>query len=111
MCKRELSRAIRNHYYTDPQGREVRLMHPVREAQMSFWVDIRTARPQAMRLSLQNRRRGILCDCHQHDTDLRSFNDNNLYGEQLPLGDYNFNSDLEEMRRPTNYPDERPDDE
>ena len=42
--KQELARALRQEYYTDPQGREVRRMHPVRitdgPQQMVIWHDI-----------------------------------------------------------------------
>lgn len=111
MCKRELARAIRNEYYDDPQGREVRVMHPVRGEQMVFWVNIQTARPEHMRISLQNRRYAILYDCRQHRIDFRSYNDNNLYGAKLPPADYNFNLDLEELDKPTDYPEEKLDEE
>src|SRR5207249_6853491 len=60
MFKRDMSRALRNEYYTDPQEREVRVNHPIRGEQGVLWVDIRTAAPHAMRVSLAARRHGIL---------------------------------------------------
>src|SRR5436309_2942713 len=41
-CKRELARTCREEYYTDPQHREVRSLHPVRikdgDKQMIIWA-------------------------------------------------------------------------
>lgn len=111
LCKRDMSRALRNEYYTDPQGREVRVMHPARSEQTVLWASIRTASPDHMRVSLQWRRQGVLADCRQHKTDFDSYNENNPHGATLPLFDYNFNPDLEEMAYPTEYPESRPDDE
>jgi hypothetical protein len=106
-CKRELSRACRDEYYTDPQGRDVRKMHPVRirtrPTQLVFWVDITTAQPKHMRRSFSQRRRMILADCRQHKTDVDSYNDKNIYNEGLPLFDYNFSVDLKEESLPTYY--------
>jgi len=113
-CKRELGQAVRAEYYTDPQGRDVRKMHPVRVKdpdgeQMVIWADIQFAKPNHMRVSFQQRRLGILADCKQHKTDVDSYNDNNEYHVQL-LFDYDFNTDLEEGSLPTDYPN-GPDDE
>ena len=46
----ELARAMREEYYTDPQGREVRTKHAARTTsrsgiQSTLWDDIRTADP------------------------------------------------------------------
>jgi hypothetical protein len=118
VCKRELARALRNEYIRDPQGREVRRMHPARfprndgsGRQMVLWADIFQARPNHMRVSMQQRRNGILADARQHKTDLDSYNANNVHDARLPLFDYNFNKDLEELALPTTYPDRKPDDE
>jgi hypothetical protein len=111
-CKRELARACREEYYTDPQGRDVRRMHPARfpftGGQMVLWADITKARPNHMYVSLQQRRNGILFDCRQHKTDADSYNENNRFNAALPLFDYNFATDLEELTLPTEYPNEKP---
>lgn len=108
MFKRDMARALRNEYYEDPQGREVRKNHPVRGEQGVLWVDHQTARPEQIRVSLQTRRRGILADCVQCSIDFDSYNDNNLYGVKLPPMDFNFNTDLDELKKPTDYPEEKP---
>jgi hypothetical protein len=113
-CKRELAQALRTEYLTDSQGREVRRMHPVRlkdrddGRQMVIWADFEFAKPNHMRVSLSQRRQGLLAGCRQHKTDLESYNDNNRFDATLPLFDYNFNPDLEESELPTSYPDEKP---
>jgi hypothetical protein len=108
-CKRELSQALRVEYMKDPQGRDVRRMHPVRikdegGEQMVLWADIEYAKPNHMRISFQQRRQGILADCRQHKTDVESYNDNNRFKASL-LFDYDFNADLQELELPTKYPD------
>src|ERR1700733_5966964 len=94
-CRRELADALRVQSYTDPQGREIRKMHPVRirekEHQMVIWADIETAKPEHMKISFSQSRQGISADCVAHNTIVESFNDNNRYGATLELFDYNFN--------------------
>ncbi len=112
LLRRQLANALRTEYYTDPQGREVRKNHPVVITEglqrKWYWASIKEAQPRHMRLSLQQRRLGILADCKQHRIDFDSYNDNNKYGATLPLFDYDFNKDLEELSLPTHYPNEKP---
>jgi hypothetical protein len=108
MFKRELTRAMRNEYYEDAQGREVRLNHPVPGDQGWLWVNLRTARPEQMRVSFAVKRRGILADCLRCSIDFDSYNDNNLYGVKLGQMDFNFTPDVDESRQPDKYPDKRP---
>lgn len=111
-CKEQLSEACRSEIVKDPQGREVRRMHPVRivedSRQMVFWADIFTAKPGHMRLSFQQKRKAILADCRAHKTEVASYNDNNVFQVRLPLPDYNFNPDLNELEQATEYPEEKP---
>jgi hypothetical protein len=111
-CKEQLAEACRSEQFTDPQGRDVRTMHPVRivdgPKQMVFWADFRTARPSHMRLSFQQRRRAILDDCKSHKTDVESYNDNNSFSVKLPPFSYNFDTDIKEMELPTDYPEDKP---
>ncbi len=90
-CRRELADALRVQHYTDPQGREIRRMHPVRIAtigeQMVIWADIMTAKPQHMRLSLAQNRQGILADCLAHSAIVDSYNENNRHDATLDLFD------------------------
>src|ERR1039457_2908338 len=111
-CKEQLSEACRSEVYKDPQGRDVRRMHPVRivdgPQQMVFWADITTAKPGHMRLSFQQRRTAILADCKAHKTDVEFYNDNNSFKVALPLFSYNFDPDIRELQLPNQYPDEKP---
>ena len=60
MCKRDFSRAYREQYHKDPQGRSVRTFHAVKEArgesQHVFWADMRTAPEEHMENAFRQRR-------------------------------------------------------
>ena len=80
MCANELSKAMREEYLTDPQGRKVRAKHVAtlkeRNEQFPLWADIRTASREHMSLAFSQRRQQIVGDCHQLKTDVDSFNEN-----------------------------------
>ncbi len=109
-CARELSRAARQEFYEDPQGREVRKKHCYSIVDESgqhrwVWVDISSAKPDQMHRSLATRRRAALGDVVQLNTDLSSYNDNNPYGANLEMS-FNFDEDLADMEQPEDYPEE-----
>lgn len=109
MCARELSQAAREEYYTDPQGRRARAKHACRignadGTQTYLWADIRTAQPDHMRMSLQQRRMSTVGDLKQLKTDQESYNDNNVHGARIQLS-FDFTEDLAELEHPTDYPD------
>jgi hypothetical protein len=112
--KDELRRAAQEDYYTDPQGRTVRRKHAIvikeGEVQKSLWADIETAPPEHMKLSLQQRRRGVLGDVTQLKTDMDSYNENNNPGQPIQMS-FNFDEDLNEMGEDGTYPDAPPDDD
>ena len=112
---RELSRAMREECYTDPQGRRVRTKHAARrfgeelavegdeaKSQKMFWADIRTDDPDHIILALQQRRQQIVGDCKQLKTDADSFNENHPSEKQVQIV-FNFMEDLEELDQPTEY--------
>jgi hypothetical protein len=115
-CKLDLARALKAERFTDENGNEIRRNHAIRikskdsSQQMVLWVDIKTAKPKPMRLSLQQRRLAILADCYRHSLDTEWYNEHNVHKGQVPLFDYDFNKDLEEKKLPTDYPEENPDD-
>lgn len=110
MCARELSRAAREEFYTDPQGREVRKKHcyTIVDEQGQhrwLWVDIQTAKPDQIRKSAAARRRSALGDVVQLHTDVSSYNDNNPYGASIQMS-FNFDEDIAELGHPEEYPEE-----
>jgi len=83
MCARDIARALREEYYTDPQGRRVRTKHAAKfpapdteDGQKTLWDDIRTAHRPFMERAFKGRRSQIVGDCVQLNTDVKSYNDN-----------------------------------
>ena len=98
---RELGRAMREEYITDPQGRSVRAKHvaPFKKEggeQAYFWGDIRDRQRGFMETALQHRRSSIVGDCRQLKVDTDSFNQNYNDGEPIQLS-FDFTYDIEEM--------------
>jgi hypothetical protein len=116
VLRRLLSRALRNEYIVDPQGREVRKHHPVISEvktaegikKQSTWYTIFDAPPEKMRASLQLRRRAALADVMQLKFDFDSYNENNRQGGSLAPMDFDFNKDIDELSQPVTYPNEAP---
>jgi hypothetical protein len=79
-CADQLSRAMRDEYITDPQGRSIRAKHVARISkngkQLALWEDIRTADSQHMGIAFQQRREQIVGDCTQLRKDVDSYNEN-----------------------------------
>jgi hypothetical protein len=98
-CADQLSRAMREEYIVDPQGRTIRAKHAARfdkdGRQQTLWADIRTAPVGHMRVAFQQRRQQIVGDCKQLKADVDSYNQNARPSEpiQLPL---DFTLDVEE---------------
>jgi hypothetical protein len=117
--RRDLSRHLRNEYFIDPQGREVRRNHPIMvptqtqdgEKLRPLYKELFHAGADHMRASFQLRRRGVVRDVMQMDLDFRSWNDNNVFRAKLDKMDYNINKDLDELNMPTTYPDGVDDDD
>jgi len=101
-CAEQFAIALREEFYTDPQGRRVRTKHaarmPLSETgeQQVFWDDIRTASRKHMEISFQSRRQAIVADCHQLKIDADSYNENTNDGPPIQLV-FDFRADLEEL--------------
>lgn len=99
-CADHLARAMREEYYTDPQGRKVRVKHVAifkRDGeQLPLWGDIRSESRDFMERSLQQRRHAIVGDCRQLKNDADSYNENTNKGEQIRLV-FDFAIDLKEL--------------
>lgn len=111
-CAHDLSKAMREEYITDPQGRRVRAKHAATflkgETQLTLWDDISTAEKGHMEFAFQQRRQQIVGDCKQLKTDVDSFNDNNKQGAviQLTLDFTNDVAEAEAITKPKNDDDE-----
>ena len=99
-CADQLSRAMREDYITDAQGRTVRAKHAARLKnnghQMAFWADIRTADRSYMEIAFKQRRRQIVGDCHQLKMDVDSYNENRCKDTPIQMV-FDFTRDLEEL--------------
>ncbi|MGO4660094.1 hypothetical protein AB4Z34_35870 [Ensifer sp. 2YAB10] len=100
-CAEELSRALRDEYVTDPQGRRIRTKHAATytegNEQFVLWDDIRTAPPAHMQRAFQQRRHQILGDCKQLKSDVDSFNQNRQPPQPIQIV-FDFTLDLEEAK-------------
>lgn len=92
----QLSRAMREEYIVDNQGRTVRAKHAARFDQGVLWADIRTAPREHMEIAFQQRRHQIVGDCRQLKTDVDSFNDNGNSGRLIQMV-FDFRDDLAEL--------------
>jgi hypothetical protein len=119
MLRREISRELKNQYFVDPQGREVRSNHailieiqtPRGIKRFSRWLPLFDAPAEHMRLSAQLRRKSAFADVRQLALDLESYNDNNHFGGTIPIPSFDFNQDIEDSRQSTSYNEEPEDDE
>jgi hypothetical protein len=107
MCARDVSRALREEFYTDPQDRRVRAKHaariPVKNAdgsieQMTFWGDQRTEPREFMERAFMQHRRQIVGECTSLSFCVDSYNDNVCPDNpiQLPL---DFTDDVAENKQ------------
>ncbi len=99
-CAEELSKAMREEYVKDTQGRKIRTKHAATfkqgSEQLVLWDDIRTASHNHMQRAFQQRRQQILGDCKQLKNDVDSYNENRL--PVVPIQTvFDFTIDLEEI--------------
>jgi hypothetical protein len=107
LCKRDFSRAFREQYHTDPQGRSVRTFHAVTRSSTAgkqgvFWADMREASAEHMELAFSQRRNLIVGECLQLKKDVDSYNDNNTSGALIQMI-FDFSEDIAEREQPTRY--------
>ncbi len=94
----DLSRALREQYITDPQGRRVRSKHAIRQEgeQGSLWADIKLATREHMAAAFQQRRQQVVADCRQLKIDVDSYNQNQNSGKPIQMI-FDFTLDLAEL--------------
>jgi len=99
-CADEIARAMREEYFTDPQGRRVRAKHAAKFVQdglqATLWGDIRSEDRRFFAVAFQQRRQQILGECQQLKTDVDSFNENRNSGEAIQIV-FDFTMDLAEI--------------
>jgi hypothetical protein len=111
-CAGEIAAAMRQEFYTDPQGRRVRKKHAFRdvieladgtEEQMYLWIDVTDAPAEQVEMAFQYQRKLIVGDCKQLKTDVDSYNDNNPHSHYVEVS-FDFGEDMAEAEQPTTYP-------
>ena len=112
LCASDIAAAMRQEYFTDPQGRRVRKKHAFPQSielpegnyeQMFLWIDVTDASHEEVEMAFQYGRKLIVGDCKQLKTDVDSYNENNTHGRLIEMS-FNFGDDLEEAAQPTSYP-------
>jgi hypothetical protein len=106
LCKKDFSRAFRERYHKDPQGRNVRTFHAVKKVsgsrQQVLWADMRTVDAEHMEEAFSQRRRQIVGECKQLNNDVESYNENNTHSGYFQL-ELDFNVDILESSQSTEY--------
>ena len=109
LCTEQISKAMREEYYIDPQGRKVRTKHVALlnegDEQRHIWEDIRSKNRDHMAVAFQQRRNLIVDDCQQLKTDGDSFNENSCPDNPIPMS-FDFTDDLAEIEAEKNAEDE-----
>ncbi len=99
-CADDLSKALREEYRVDANGRRYRAKHAVRinsgGIQLSFWADIDTAPRVHMEKAFFQRRRNIVGGCYQLKTDVDYFNGKYSSNEPINLV-LDFTMDVKEI--------------
>lgn len=95
----QMSRALREEYVVDPQGRRVRANHSARVAeaggeQLDMWGNAAAGR-DFMELALRQRRQQVVGDLFQLKQDTDSYNENHNPGPPIQL-ELNFRDDVAE---------------
>jgi hypothetical protein len=110
--RRDLVKALKDEEVTDGQGRTIPRRAAIRikgDKHQSRWFDFLAAKPRKALTSLAQQRRSLVAYARKIKLKQESYNDNNQYGAELPLFDYNLNKDLRDAEQPTVWPEDAPD--
>lgn len=117
LFKMAMSRAIGRERVVDADGNPIRknVVFRVKKGDAGqgyfyFWGELMRMKPQHVKMSMQQRLLGLANRAIQLDRDKTYYNEHNEFGAQLEL-DYDLNPHVENSKNPTEYPDERPDDD
>lgn len=116
--KRRFRRHLSHRFLTDPQNREVRALHAIPYHEVTpdgvrqgfRYYPLFTTDAEKIKLSLQWKRKNALNRVVQIENDRLSYNDNNIFGATIDSMSFDFDTELEERRLPTEYPESAPDD-
>jgi hypothetical protein len=96
----DMSRALREEYRTDKQGRRYRAKHAVRISrggvQLTLWADMDRSSREHMQMAFAQRRQGIVGDCLHLRIDVDAYNDKNASQPALQLV-LDFTQDVAEL--------------
>ncbi|MGA3172379.1 MAG: hypothetical protein ABSE62_15360 [Chthoniobacteraceae bacterium] len=119
LCAREVSRAMRTQFYTDPDGNRVRRKYAVRrlvtqadgsQKMMPFWCDIDIATPQFMLESFRQQREQVADYLWRMKQNAESYN--KFYNKSRPVQiEMNFAEDMKLRGFSGDYPPDPDDDE
>lgn len=107
MCARDVSRALREEHYTDPQSRRIRTKHAARFSewntdgeiiQQTFWGDVRTEPREFMERAFLQHRRQIVGGCVSLSNVVDSYNDNMCPDNPIQLL-LDFTDDVADMKQ------------
>ncbi|HTU26797.1 MAG TPA: hypothetical protein VMF30_15420 [Pirellulales bacterium] len=110
--RRDLVKALKDEEVTDDQGRTIPRRAAIRikgDKHQSRWFDFLKAKPRKALTALAQQRRSLVAYARKIKMKRESYNDNNRYGAELPLFDFNLNKDLRDAEQPTVWPDDAPD--
>jgi hypothetical protein len=111
---RALARVSRNDHVEDENGEPVRRRHAYKirqgDIQLTFWFRMEDGTPDQMRLSMQQRRKGIAADVFQAERDVKYYNAHYNPGDPIPR-DWNFNADVSEREHSSEYDDTPPEED
>lgn len=111
MCKQDMLKVLQKARHTDPQGRKVKTRYSLKfvgeqRVLKVIYLDVRTAKPSEMHESFTQHFDRLGNGVHRHATDVSSYNDNNIYGQQVPLFDYDMSKFVELQVESMEYDDE-----
>ena len=97
----DMSKALREEYAIDKDGRRFRVNHAVRVSkggvQYTFWAIMKDAPREHMQKAFIQRREQIVGDCVQLNTDVEAYNGFNEDQQPLQMM-FDFRDDIEERK-------------
>lgn len=111
MLKQDMLRVLRKGRHTDKQGRIVKTRYSMRYIDeqgvlKTKHLDLRISKPAEQHESFTQHFDRLGKGVHRHAIDVSSYNDNNLYNQQIPLFDYDMSKFVALSSEATEYNDD-----